>query len=232
MQHKLSSLHTTICWPGKMKYLFSLAFIHFSLLLSAQKNNKATGTVSPLARYSNEWNNTKYSLCNTACKASYLSPAEKEVIYILNLVRSYPALFAKTVLNKFPSLPGRNYLPKDVVYYQSLKDTLLTLKPKSLLYPDSLCFVSARCHAIQSGIEGTKGHTRTTGDCIKNTHYNAECCDYGNKDPLAIVLSLLIDLRVPSLGHRKACLDNYKLLGVSIRPHELFGSNAVLDFYY
>lgn len=214
-----------------MKFLFTTPFMFFCLSLAAQKNNRITGIVSPLAWYGNEWNDTKFSFCNTARKTSYLSPAEKEVIYILNLVRSYPYLFAKTVLDKYPAKSSRTYLTKDAVYYQSLIDTLLTLKPKSLLYPDSLCFVSARCHAIQSGIAGTKGHLRTTANCIKKEHFYAECCEYGNKEPLAIVLSLLIDLGVPSLGHRKACLGDYTLLGVSIRPHKTLGSNTVLDFY-
>lgn len=216
--------------PGA-KCLLVLFFFSPAILI-AQRRPAPAIRASPLARYSSEWNNARYKTCNTAGKVIYMSAAEKEVIYILNLVRSYPALFAKTVLSKYPPISGRNYLTKDRVYYQTLIDTLLTLDPKSLLYPDSLCFVSAHCHAVQSGAAGIKGHVRNTSDCIKKEHYYAECCDYGNKDPLKIVLSLLIDHGVPSLGHRKSCLGDYSLLGVSIWPHEVFGSNAVLDFYY
>ena len=84
-----------------MKSLFTLFLSLSSLLLFSQNSNMAAGAVSPLALYSNEWNDVKYSKCNTAVNAAYLSNSEKEVIYILNLIRSYPALFANTVLKKY-----------------------------------------------------------------------------------------------------------------------------------
>lgn len=198
----------------------------------SQNSYIATGTVSPLALYSSEWNDIKYSKCNTAANAVYLSNSEKEVIYILNLIRSYPALFAKTVLKKYLSLSGNGYLADDSYYYKTLIDTLLTLEPIQMLYPDKDCFISAKSHAYQSGITGYVGHERKTRDAKLKKHYNGECCDYGHKDPLDIVLSLLIDEGIPSLGHRLVCLSSYAKLGVSIQPHKRYGTNAVLDFYY
>lgn len=215
-----------------MKYFFSFSLLHTSLLLFAQTGNITSSTVSPLAQYSNEWNNIKYSKCNTAVNAAYLSKSEKEVIYILNLIRSNPALFAKTVLSKYPALSGQGYLVDDVYYYKSLVDTLLKLKPRQLLYPDNACFNSAKCHAYYAGITGYVGHERKTRDCKIKKYYYGECCDYGHKDPLDIVLSLLIDEGIPSLGHRTVCLSDYEKIGVSIQPHKKYGTNAVLDFYY
>jgi hypothetical protein len=48
---------------------------------------------------------------------------------------------------------------------------------------------------------------------------------------LEIVLQLLIDEDVPSLGHRRILLEKYQTIGVSIQPHSHYGFNAVLDFH-
>lgn len=215
-----------------MKSLFTLFLLHASLLLFSQNSNRAADAISPLSIYSSEWNHVKFSKCNTAVNAAYLSKSEKEVIYILNLVRSYPVLFAKTVLKQYPGLSGNGYLAEDTYYFKSLVDKLLTLEPMQMLYPDKTCFASAKSHAYQSGITGYVGHERKTPDSKLKKHYYGECCDYGRKDALEIVLSLLIDEGIPSLGHRDICLSNYTKLGVSIQPHKKYGTNAVLDFYY
>jgi uncharacterized protein YkwD len=215
-----------------MKSLFTLILLQSSLLLFSQNSNKAVIAVSPLAPYSSEWNDVKYSKCNTAVNATYLSKSEKEVIYILNLIRSYPPLFAKTVLKKYPVLAGNDYLADDTYYFKSLVNMLLKQEPMQMLYPDNDCFVSAKSHAYQSGITGYVGHERKTRDAKLKKHYSGECCDYGHKDALDIVLSLLIDEGIPSLSHRNICLSNYSKLGVSIQPHNKYGTNTVLDFYY
>ncbi len=184
---------------------------------------------SPLAAYSPAWNQAKYLRCNTAASASYLTESEKQVIYIINLLRTDPNLFAATVLKKYPDLTGKSGAAVSS-YYRSLVDTVSNMKPQGILQPDSLCFLSARCHAISSGEAGYVGHDRQTTACKKLEYYNAECCHYGFSDPLDIVMSLLIDENVPSLGHRYAILGNYLRLGVSIQPHSTYRFNAVLDF--
>ena len=98
----------------QMKYFFTLLLLQSSVLLFAQSGNITGSTVSPLTAYSSDWNDIKYSKCNTAVNAAYMTSAEKDVIYILNLIRSYPALFAKTVLKKYPSASGQGYLADDV----------------------------------------------------------------------------------------------------------------------
>jgi hypothetical protein len=186
---------------------------------------------SPLAQFSSQWNDAKYIACNTAATVAYLSDKEKELIYILNLVRTDPALFASTVLSKYPDYINQPGL-RNIDEYKSLANDLKKLKSLSLLSPDSLCFISARCHAISSGETGYVGHNRKTPECAANENFNAECCDYGHADPLAIIMSLLIDRDIPSLGHRYACLGLYTKIGVSIQPHKSYSFNTVLDFYY
>ena len=153
-----------------------------------------------------------------------MTAAEKEVIYVLNLARMNPVLFTNTVIKKYPA--------RQTNYYTTLLDTMLKLKPVKLLYPDSLCFSGAQCHAVNSGKEGYVGHDRSTKDCSEKWYYNGECCDYGHNKPLDVIMALLIDEGVPSLGHRRICLGDYKNIGVSVQPHTSYRYTAVLDFHY
>ena len=215
-----------------MKYYCTAFLLFFTAIVFSQTYNLSTASVSPLASYSNVWNDVKYSTCNTAVNAAYLSKDEKDVIYILNLIRAYPALFVKTVLKNYPAVSGNGYLAEDSFYFISLVKALEKMEPLNILTPDKDCFESARCHAYTSGLSGYVGHDRKTNDCKTKKHFYGECCDYGHSDPLDIILSLLIDEGIPSLGHRMVCLSSYAKVAVSIQPHSKYGRNAVLDFYY
>ena len=185
---------------------------------------------SPLAGFSAEWQKPEYLKCNTAKNTAYLTQPEKKLIWILNMVRNNPPLFAQTVLKKYPDSINKPWI-KNIAEYKSLLTTLEKTKKLSLLNPDSLGWISAKCHAATSGLAGYVGHERQDNTC-KTTFY-AECCDYGSDDPLDIIMNLLIDEGVPSLGHRNILLSNvYKKAGVSIQPHKVYQYTAVLDFYY
>ena len=196
------------------------------------QNTSPSAPASPLASYSSEWNKPEYRLCNTAAKVAYMSEKEKMVIYVINLVRAYPVLFAKTVVTQYPALSGKEELTKDQYYYQSLLTTLLAMDPLPLLTDNEKCYQSAACHAKLSGITGYIGHNRNSDECQKKKYFLGECCQYGNDEPVEIILSLLIDKDVPSLGHRKILLGKYTSAGVSIQPHKTYRFNTVLDFYY
>ncbi|MEP7237126.1 MAG: hypothetical protein ABI685_04665 [Ferruginibacter sp.] len=215
-----------------MKLSFIFIFVFFCPVLFSQTGTIGIKNASPLSAYSEKWNEVKYNACNTAANATYMSKKEKDVIYILNLIRTNPALFANTVLKKYPALSGNGYLADDEYYFKSLVDTLLTLPAKQMLYPDNDCFISAKAHAYQSGITGYVGHERKSNDSKLKKHYFGECCEYGHNAPLDIILALLIDEGIPSLGHRIVCLSDYAKLGVSLQPHKRYGTNTVLDFYY
>jgi uncharacterized protein YkwD len=83
----------------------------------------------------------------------------------------------------------------------------------------------AKCWAKESGKKGVIGHNRIR--CKKG--YFAECCSYGNLEPLEFVLNLLVDEGIPSLGHRKILFTNYKKVGVSINTHKTYGQCVVID---
>ena len=216
-----------------MRSIFFIAFLLFMMLpFSAQAQHRAAlpKEVSPLSRYSKEWDNAQYNVCNTARNAHYLTCNEKMVIWILNLARTNPKLFCKTVVSKASTISSF-VDTSSAQYYLSLVAEMDTMKPLKLLYPDSLCFVSAKGHAVASGATGYVGHVRQNDESKKVTHFMGECCDYGSEDPLDIVLTLLIDQNVASLGHRRICLGNYKKMANSIQPHKNYGFVAVLDFY-
>jgi len=190
-----------------------------------------TNNPSPLGEFSAEWNKPQYDQCNTAADEKFMTKEEKEVVYILNLVRSFPRLFLSTVLAKYPVYSGKNDLVNDKYYYQSLVATLGKMEQQTLLFADKECYTSAACHAQTSGIKGYTGHERTSAGCKAKKYFMGECCDYGNEDPFEIVMSLLIDEGVASLGHRSILLGDYGSIGVAIRPHKTYGHTAVLDFY-
>lgn len=205
------------------------------LLLSITVNNMYgqanKNSISPLASFSPIWNEIAYLACNTAANETYLTKNEKEVIYIVNLVRKYPLTFCNTVLSKYPQTSGKEYLLTNEYYYKSLISNLTTLSPLPILTPDRLCFESALCHSSTSGKSDYVGHERITNKCTEKEYYRGECCAYGNEDPLEIVLQLLIDEDVPSFGHREILLGNYYKIGISIQPHTTYEFNAVLDLY-
>ena len=58
-----------------------------------------------------------------------------------------------------------------------------------------------------------------------------ENCSYGYNDSESIVMSLLIDEGVASLGHRKNILSkDFKRVGVAIGKHPTYKYCAVMDF--
>jgi len=215
-----------------MKFVsFLFLAIPFTGFITADPPAPNPETVSPLGSFSPEWNNARYVACNTAANADYMTAEDKKLIYVLNLMRVNPRLFANSVLRQYPTVSNKAYL-RTSPNYISLMKTLLQSKPMNLLYPDSLCFAGADCHAINSGLEGYTGHERSKEECRKKWYFNGECCDYGNSKALDILMDLMIDEGVPSLGHRKVCLGDYKKIGVSIQPHRDYIMNAVLDFHF
>ncbi len=174
-----------------------------------------------------QWNAPKYKAANTAVNANYLSLQEKEVYYYLNLARLNPPLFAETFMIKYLKWNDDAPLQKTSYYVRTLYETLKKTTPLPVMVPDQALYETAKCHAVYSGKAGYVGHERK--GCTDN--YWGECCAYGSSTGLEIVMQLLIDEGVESLGHREACLSqDYSKLGVSIEPHKTYRVNCVMDF--
>lgn len=175
------------------------------------------------------WSKAQIEKANTAKDIAYLSTVEKECIMYLNLCRLYPQDFLKFELTKYVGNEQYGDYLKNSTYRKSLISTLASMKPINVLTFDADLYKNAACFAKEQGIAGTTGHTRIK--CPKAA-YAAECCSYGMSTAKDIVLQLLIDDRVTSLGHRKICLDAmYSKIGVSVGPHKEWGTCAVFDSY-
>lgn len=216
--------------PKTIPVIFLFVFYSLQSLAAAMQEfgPKKDSSINPLLVYSKAWSDPKYKICNTADNSDFLTNDEKNIIWVLNMVRMNPKLFLNTVLlnpnsELYTSEKNRNH------YFKSLITCLQQFKSiNEVMYPDRNAYLSAFCHAKTSGEAGYVGHQRR-GDCEKD--FYGECCQYGYSDPVLIVLALLIDDGVPSLGHRNICLsESYTMLGVSIQPHSSYRVNAVLDF--
>jgi uncharacterized protein YkwD len=213
----------------KVKTLFLLVFANCLVSDSFSKEIKLDTFNNPLKKYSAFWTDHKYDIYNTGSTANYLSLEEKKVLWVLNLSRAFPQEFLNTVVLN----PKSEYYVKPEKrnhYFLSLMTTLKKMKPILVpLTPDSTAFVSARCHAIQSGIDGSIGHDRSRSGC--NKEFQGECCDYGNDNAVDILLNLLVDDGIVGVGHRLICLSNsYTKIGISIQPHKVYEVNTVMDF--
>ena len=169
--------------------------------------------------YALSWTETELRAANTAATCSHLSQVEKDVILYTNLARMYPAKFAALELSE----------EKKTSYVNSLVNTLNTMKSVAPLAVNRRMVDYARCWADESGIRGIIGHDRINCDDLKG--YAGENCSYGVEDARGIVLQLLIDEGIPSLGHRENCLNaNYKSVGVAFAEHTAYRFCCVMDF--
>lgn len=175
------------------------------------------------------WTSNQIERANTAKNVAYLTNVEKECILYINLCRLYPQDFLNNeVVNYFGTKRYGDYL-KNSSYRNSLIDFLSVMEPVNALYFDVEAYKNAKCFAIEQGEAGTTGHKRI--NCIHGNY--AECCSYGMDTAKDIVLQLLIDHDVPSLGHRKNCLNKeYSNIGASVQKHLKWGSSAVIDMIW
>jgi uncharacterized protein YkwD len=195
-----------------MKYfIFALLFV--SLGLTRQEKN-----------FSEE----EKKKANTAADVKYMTEAEKQVIFYLNLCRLNPQKFLEHYVEKSSYVKHhKNMLKKKPQYLSTLKTTLTKLKPLNVLTPDKTMYENAECLAAEQSASGAVGHDRKK--CKEE--YSGECNTYGNSDPLDIVIDLLIDYDVPSYGHRELLLSNEMTgIGVSIKTHKTYRHLAVIDF--
>jgi len=170
-----------------------------------------------------QWTEQEFEAANTAKNIKGITLEEKEVFRYINLARLYPKKFASIELKK----AIEDGLYKETEFTKSLQVTLNQMKPVGLLSFDQTMYQLANCFAIESGKSGSYGHHRV--HCVDG--FDAECCSYDCQTGLTITLQLLIDQDVPSLGHRKICLDDeFTKIGVSIKPHSNYNYCCVLDF--
>lgn len=194
-----------------------------------QKNSHNKKTVNSNS-VSHSWSESEIATANTAKNADYLTCNEKEVILLLNLCRLDG--------DKFYELEVKPLSSSDNKWLKSLRKDLHKIKNLPMLKSDRKLFEGARFHAKDSGKHGLVGHDSSDGTSFSSrfTRFNGnvgggENCYYGGDDPAEIVVGLLVDEGVPSLGHRKNILNrDFTSVGVSIQPHSTYRHNCVQDF--
>ena len=191
----------------------------------------------------------KESKLNTAAKASYLSPIEKEIILEINRFRSNPAKYANDYI-----APLAKYYQKKILHYpddksiktregvKALNECVRELQkatPQPIMYPNKALTNAASDHQKDQAKTGKTGHTGNDNSDLKQRieRYGkwqvriAENIACGNSSARQVVIFLLIDDGVKSRGHRKNLLHaDYKKVGVSFGKHPVYGTMCVMDF--
>ena len=178
-----------------------------------------------------QWTPELINRANTITEADYLNDEEKKVIFYCNLARINGELFSITFLQHY--IDYYSFEITDNI--QSLFSDLKATSDLPVLIPQFDLYEIAKGHAVKSGKTGHIGHEGFYERFEKvygSKYYTvAENCDYGNDDALSIVMSLLIDEGIPSLGHRKNILhEEMNSIGVSLQPHSEYRHNCVMDF--
>ena len=181
-----------------------------------------------------KWNAPEYGEVNSGKEVPYLGKDEIEIIRLLNLARMNGPLFSSTYLKSYTDSTG-----KINKWTRTLQRDLSKLKPLAPLLPAMDLREEALIHAADMGGKGKVGHVTSSGKgpkarfkkLVKLYGIVGENCDYGNEKPLDIVMSLLIDEGVSSLGHRKNILSKkFYFIGVATRPHKKWVYSCVMDF--
>jgi uncharacterized protein YkwD len=179
----------------------------------------------------NQWDKKVLEKANTAKDLTWMSAEEKRVVFLCNLARMNPSLFAATILQHFMDSTGY----KNSAYVVSLKKTLNSAKPTDPFTPQQDLHAIVKDFADKMGKAGKKGHEgfekRYAPVKKKYNQFIGENCSYGHDNALRIVMQLLIDEGIGDAGHRKNILDpKFKNIGVVIGPHRTSTSQCVMAF--
>lgn len=178
------------------------------------------------------------SICFLMLLASSCFGQDKieKVLELLNIARTNPQSFLTDYLN--PYIEKHELTKKKNRFAISLVNELKTRDKVGTLQLSSALTATAEAHAIDMGTKNKVGHTSSNGvtfdkrlrERAKARGAVAENCDYGNVEPIDIVMSLLIDDGIENLGHRKNILEpRLHYIGIAIEKHKKYGFNCVMD---
>ncbi len=202
-----------------MKYIHIIFLLFLTFKLSAQN------------QVWEKWDKEVIDRANTAKDFDMYTDEEKKVIFFMNLARIDGPLFSETILDTYVD---ENFIENNS-YLRSLHRDLKNTKDLDPFYPEKDLSVIAQGHAEESGRTGHTGHKgfdKRFEPVLGNPYRGVgENCSYGYADAVGIVIQLLVDDGVQSLGHRKNILNKeYNSVGVAIRDHKTYTYNCVIDF--
>lgn len=168
---------------------------------------------------------------NTAAKAAGMTQMDKDIVALCNLARLDGKRFWNSIAA--PYLNGQTS-----TYIVSLKADLFAISDLPMLQVEASLQKAATFHATNMGNSGEAGHDSPDGTkwndrvtSFYKSSYVAENCAYGNDSAIGVVMQLLVDENIETLGHRKNILNPaYKAIGVATKPHIEYDFNTVQDF--
>jgi len=210
-----------------MKYIWSTIISSLSVFL-------ILALPLPLEAQSDPWQAWDADLVrslHTAAREEYLNEEEKKVILFMNMARHDGSLFSESFLEAYI----RENRLENSSYIRSLRRDLKNVSRLTPFIPERDLSAIAQEHARSSGENGSIGHEgfKKRFEPLMGNPYQhvGENCSYGYERAIDIVLSLLIDEGIKSLGHRNNILaPDFNSAGVAIRPHKTYGVNCVMDF--
>lgn len=225
VEHKMPLAHTRV--PLPCVGIETLVVMKIQQILVA--TSLVMFNVLSLSAQTDAWTAQQIESADLARHLAGWSDVEKDVVLHTNLVRLYPLKYLKVEVKPWDYPKRYASLDKSNTYYQGLVRELRSRSALDPLKPSPELKASASCFAAAQGQTGATGHDRSRTGCPElNTGEN---CDYGMRTGRDIVMHLLVDEGVPSLGHRKNILNpSYRTIGVGHAPHRRYGTVTVQDF--
>jgi uncharacterized protein YkwD len=173
------------------------------------------------------WTAEEIAAANTARNCTFMDSTERDIVKYCNLARLYPKKFARLEVQNYI---GSVEQPDQYRNSENKRSLILDLNASracGAYLPDSSLTRMAECFQLELEASGKTGHDRK--NCPED--YLAENCSFGKSTAKDIVLQLLIDEGIASLGHRKNILnEKYTLLGVAFGGHKKYRNCCVMDF--
>ncbi len=159
------------------------------------------------------------------------SKFELSIIDEINLMRSNPKEYAEKYIQPQINSSSSSY------WTSCVSDMSKITSLKKLSYAEGL-YKLAKAHSSTQGLTSEVGHDRTNGDSFaaaakKYGGYSSvgENISYGMDTARSIVIQLLVDDGVESLGHRLNLLNSkFDSVGVSYDTHRRYRFMCVMDF--
>ncbi len=201
-------------------------FVSFLLIMLLGFETQAQSTEDILR----QWPAEEMAFLKKINEESGVSRDKATELILINMARTNGPLFAKLVIPFFVD----STKAEQTSYLKSLINELKKQPKLSPLYYDNELSKVAEGHAISMGNAGKTGHDgfdERYSKVLGRATEVAENCFYGPKQPIIVVLELLIDNDVASLGHRKNLLNPaFTHIGFATAPHKTYEYNTVQSF--
>ena len=166
---------------------------------------------------------------NTAANIASLTQMEKDIIFYCNLARLDGS--------KFWAKYG-NQAKGSTAYVSSLESDLKSVKNLAMLVPEKSLMEAAAYHANDMSKNNFFDHSSSDGTSFGDRVYSfyggnaiAENISAGMNTAIGVVMQLLVDDGLSSLGHRKNILGSkYVAIGVKTATHKQWRTVTVQDF--